>query len=771
MMFVFFSIHLYLLATYLIDDFFKSGDLCYDYYKKYDVAVYVANVTDDSIIEEMSKVKGTSEIETAHISYGYVKTKEGKLDTEVRTITKKFALPLEFEGKLPENSNEVALLKHWAKAYDVKIGDVITVEEDEYLQDEELIVTALFESSQFLRKMPFTYGISKITGNMISCEIFVNKNALNSNYVDDNYIMMKNNSFRGLSKFSKEYKNSCEKYIERIENRLDLLIDKNYYIEKWDEELGYILAETFSGIIKVVYEILVPILFLIAIMVLITTISRMIIEQKNDIGNMKANGFTNREISMIYYIYSTTSAIIGIILANVVATFFTERFVMKYIASVIAFKSESFMYDIRRISFTIFIPMAIIIFATHMCIKKILKKEIIEILNKKKTFATKTYSYEYLTIFKKIPIFIQMIINNALKDTKRCVGIILGIIGSVLLLVSGITITKNAYDGYNYQINNDICFDKIVFFNPASEAKNEIEKVLKDYNINYALCQYANLVLRNPKNKTNGFVLFVYDNKEDFSKLFRINTMSNENPNYNGLFIQESYKKYYNLKEKGYVKIRDLKGNFKNKRVSKYFYNYVESTAWAMIDKETYEDLFDTKSYMQAYIVDKNFQDFMHNKLLDIDGYLYCMDYKKDLTNGFYVQYNFLNILVGIFILTSIMLSFFIVLNFMKINIIERKTEFITLIINGFTIKEIRNYVLLDLIIMILVSNVFGIILGSIVGRIVLRSFTRDVLLFMNRTSYSAIFISIIINVIIYSIITRLSIKEIDKMDISDINK
>lgn len=770
MMFVFLSMHMYLLIGYMINDLHLSADNCFNNYKKYDVAVYIANGIDDSLKEDILGIDGTNKIETLHISYGYLEINNLKLDTEVRSLTTNMALPIDVKGRLPVNSNEIALLNHFAKVYNIKIGDEIVVKDNLYLQEEKFIVTALFESSQFLRKMESTYGISKTTGNIISCELFVNKNAFNTNYIDDNYILLKNNSLDNLSKFSNEYNNSCKKYIDKIDDSLDLLVNGNYYIEKWDEAVGYIIIDTFTHTSKTIHKTLVPVLFLVAVVVLIISISRMIIEKRNEIGIMKATGFTDKEIAMMFYIYSLSATIIGVILANIVATFLTERLAIMFTSTIVTLKIGSFMYDIKEILFTIFVPIIIIIITTHFCIKKTLDKDAIDILSEKKTTTTKIFFYEYLTLFKRMPIFIQMIINNMIKDMRRCAGIILGIVGSVMLLASGIVIDRNVYDGYDYQMKNDFIFDTMIYFKSVNNAKEEIEQVLKDHRINYALCQYSNLVLKDPNNKSDLFELFVYDNKDDFSKLFKFNTMNKQNHKYNGLFLQESYKNHFNLDEHGYVRLKDLNGNYKYIRTTQYFYNYVEATTFAAIDKETYENIMDIDSYMQTYIIDSRISDInkVYDELSDIDGYLYHMDYKKHTNEAFMSSYSFINIVVGIFILTSIVFSFLIVLNLMKVNIIERKYELITLLINGFTRKEIKNYVLADMILMIVIGNIIGMVLGLLVGAYVLENFNNELLFYMNKININAICISLIISIVICIIITKLSMKEIELLDIND---
>lgn len=767
MMLIFLSTHIFLVSSYLIEDIYISYDNCFDYCKKYDVAAFAINGIDD-IINDLKSIKGTEKVETSHISYGFINLKEGKLDTEIITLSNDFVLPFDIEGRLPHNQNELALLKHFAKYYDLKIGDRVKIENDEYLSEDEFIITALFETTQFSKKIVSTYGTSKITGNMIFCPAFVNKNALNSNYTKDNYVMLRNDKLRGLSRFSSEYKNICENYIDVIDDILDSEYNGNYVIDKWNEEWGYDIVNNYVLSTKSERKTLVPLLFFVAMAILISTILRMIVDQKNEIGIMKANGFTNREILTIFYCYSMSAVIIGIVLANIFATFVTEKLYLLYTSSYLTLKSSHPIFIPRLVFLSFIIQITLTYITTHLSIKSIIKKEILDILNDKKTTSIKIYAYESLNLFKKLPTFIKMIINNMLKDVRRCVGIIFGIAGSVMLLTCGIIINRNIYDGYQYQIKKDFIFDTVLFFNPATNAKDDIEKLLTDKKVDKALMQYSELVLKNPENNPNIFELYIYDDKDDFSKIFKLNTINNKKTKYNGVFIQDSYKKYFKLDERGYIKIRDFNGDYKFVRTNAYFYNYL-TTSIAIIDKDNYEDIFDAPSYMNAFLI--NTTNINRKKLFsdlnDIEGFLFYINYKELVRQAFDISYNFINCVVGTFVFTSILLSFLIVLNLMKVNLMERKSEFLILSINGFTKSEITKYILLDMVLMIAIGNIIGLILGSLTGTFILESLTSDKIAFMNRLSYSALIISLVISIVICTIITKMSIKEINEFKIS----
>ena len=254
-----------------------------------------------------------------------------------------------------------------------------------------------------------------------------------------------------------------------------MILDRN-------SNVGYSNLDSSSNIVAGVSRVFPVFFILIAALVCITTMTRMIDEERTQIGTLKALGYTDREIMGKYLIYSGSGAILGCALGIAAgSTIFPQ----------ILWKAYCIMLNIQpnvvlRFSFPLSLAVlltytAVMLFVTWWCCHKTLEENPAELIRPKAPEAGKQIFLEKLPFWKRISFLNKVAIRNIFRYRQRLAMMLIGIGGCTALLLTGFGLRDSISNVANYQFENVTKYDMSVYFReePSERQQDKFRKIVE----------------------------------------------------------------------------------------------------------------------------------------------------------------------------------------------------------------------------------------------------------------------------------------------------
>lgn len=329
------------------------------------------------------------------------------------------------EGNLPANSNEILVERKTSSIKGYNLNDKINI------QGNEFIVSGIVVNPLILHKVDET---SYIEGETLDNVIYLN----NLVYpINDIYITLSNrNLFESFSKnYEKLIKETKTEINEDINNVTVLSLYENfgiYSLHSYAEKVGKI------GIIFIIFFLLVTSL------VVFSTMTRLLDEERSQIACMKTLGYSNFAIISRYLLFIFFATLIGGIIAlgvgvgltNIIYSAFNMQYVMPAASKVVKF----YYY-----AFTLAIIMVSTIVVTFLTGLNILKSQPANLLTPKAPKAGKKVFIEYMPfIWNKLSFKYKSCLRNVLLFKSRFFMTVISIMGSTVLVLAGLSLLDNA---------------------------------------------------------------------------------------------------------------------------------------------------------------------------------------------------------------------------------------------------------------------------------------------------------------------------------------
>ena len=247
------------------------------------------------------------------------------------------------------------------------------------------------------------------------------------------------------------------------------LLDRN-------TNIGYGSLDSASDIVQGVSRVFPAFFLLVAALVCITTMTRMIDEERTQIGTLKALGYSNGAIISKYLIYAGSGAIVGCGLGVFVGsvafpTILWQAYkIMLYITDGIVLRFDYVLCSIVVLSYT-----AVMLFVTWYCCRRTLKEVPAELIRPKAPDAGKKILLERLPFWHRISFLNKVTIRNIFRYRQRLAMMMVGIGGCTALLVTGFGLRDSIVNVVDYQFQEVTQYDLQVYFAQGQTAGDQYQ--------------------------------------------------------------------------------------------------------------------------------------------------------------------------------------------------------------------------------------------------------------------------------------------------------
>lgn len=338
-------------------DMKKTADTYFDETKMMDIEVIsTLGLTDNDV----KKIQDMQDVEVAEGSYS--KDVLTRIDDEeyvlkVHTLSDKINCVKLQQGEMPKNETECVVEESFLKGTNKNIGDTITLESKDTitgpnLKNKEVKIVGTIRSPLYISR---ERGFTKLASGKINYYIYVPQSEITSKIYTEIYVKVK--GAEELDTFSDKYKDKIKEVKDSMflgtDSKNTTEIKPEFYILDRSQNTGYASYSQDSERIANIGEVFPVVFFVIAALISLTSMTRMVEEQRVQIGTLKALGYTKLKIASKYIIYAILATLLGGIIGMLIGFRILPEIIYNMYAMMYSMRDVVLEFNTRNSSYRI----------------------------------------------------------------------------------------------------------------------------------------------------------------------------------------------------------------------------------------------------------------------------------------------------------------------------------------------------------------------------------------------------------------------------------
>ncbi len=729
-----------------LDDYFDNTNM-------YDVYITSNYGVGDNIIEKLEK---NYDIEAGY-NFDAITTKEEEYATKIISYDKNsnMNIPKLIKGKMPKSDNEVVIDNDFRD--EIKIGDEITIDTP-LVNNKTLTVTGYVESPLYIST---ERDSTSLLSGMIDYYLYMPVENIISPIKTAAYINLKTEE----SRFSKDYEDLVKKAKKDI--RKDLKEEKvegqTWYVLDIKANAGFYQYDQDTERIDNVAKVFPLVFFVVAVLICLTTMTRMVEEERGQIGTLKSLGYNDSAIMFKYILYASLATIIGSMIGVIIGYRLLPDLCFEMYKAAYRIGDIKLSYYSSLTFQGMMIALLCTLGATIYTCRKTLKEVPANLLRQVAPSPGKRVLLERINgIWKRLSFSYKVTLRNVFRYKKRFLMTIIGIAGCTGLILAGFglkdciekMVPKQYEEVFNYQATISL----------NEEATDETIKKIKENNKITDILRAQEETITIDNKDTNQSVTLIIPEKDPTGFINLQDRKTKEEYDLNdGLIITE---KIANLLEVEEGDILEFTGtNSYKEKISHITENYLFHYAYlpnSAYENDTYNSvLIKTKEMTEGK------EKKLANELKQIPG-ISSISFTSSTRHVFDdTMENFAYVSL-ILIISAGALAFVVLYNLSSVNISERKRELATIKVLGFYDKEVYQYINRENTILTIIGILVGLGVGNILTVYILKTCEVDTFMFDPTIALSSYLYAILITAafaILVNIILYFSLKKIDMIE------
>lgn len=524
-----------------------------------------------------------------------------------------------------------------------------------------------------------------------------------------------------------------EKELEEAEQELSEMKAPEIYVQDREDNIGFGSFESNADIVDSIAKIFPVFFFLIAALVCSTTMTRMIDEERTQIGALRALGYTSGKIMFKYMVYSGSAAVIGCVLGFFAGSKYFPYFIWIAYGMMFGFAPIEFYFNWQLAIISLAVSLICSSGTTYYACRGQLSHMPAEILRPKAPKSGKRILLERVRpIWSRLSFLHKVTARNIFRYKKRMVMMILGIGGCTSLVVAGFGINDSIAGIADHQYSMIERYDMTVAFSEEIDesTRNEFETKYEDYLDNIAVLQQTSVNAEGGDVIKSCSLMVTGDSSISKAVNFTEDEKELEYPERGEALINNKLADMLGLEDGDEIKINYDDTETVTLKVSGIYKNYVSN--YVYINSDTYEkDMGKEYEPSMMFVTFKEGTDVRHmNELVnDFDGVM-GIGLNEDVRNRVDDMMVSLNYIIILVIGCAGALAFIVLFNLGNINITEREREIATIEVLGFYPRETGAYVFRENFILVIMGIIVGLPAGFALHRFIMSHIVIDAVAF-----------------------------------------
>lgn len=581
---------------------------------------------------------------------------------------------------------------------------------------------------------------------------------------------------KNQEKAQKEF-TKAEKKIRDAEDEIADIDEVTWYVLDRNSNVGYASFYANADKVASIAKVFPVFFFLIAALVVLTTMTRMVEEERTEIGVIKALGYNNVTIASKYLIYAALAGVSGAVTGLLAGTHLFPTVIWNAYGIMYVFPELICLMDPMICIGTSAVLVVGVLGATlYACIGTLRDKPAILMLPKAPKPGKRVF-LEYIgPLWRHMKFTYKVTARNLLRYKKRFFMTILGVAGCTALLVTGFGLRDSIGDIVEVQYGTLQKYDLQV--QTDEEWNSEEDSVLADYlNDTSGNDGYMRM-------HESGAELYFGDGDgditltvpEDTERMEEFRTLrdrkSGEKVNFdsNSVLLTEKIASRLDISAGDTITVKNSDDKKAEFTVTGVVENYISSLVF--VGKDAYIDAFgeepeylclDIKSHAKT----AKERDALSEELLN-DSSITSMQFSADRRETFSNMLNKIDYIVVVLIICAGMLAFIVLYDLTNINVSEREKEIATIKVLGFYDREVSAYIYRETVVLSILGTLLGLVLGIFLHAFVIRTAEMDSFMF-GRQIYPISFLLAAVITMLFSMIVNLVMgRKMRKIDMAE---
>ena len=505
-----------------------------------------------------------------------------------------------------------------------------------------------------------------------------------------------------------------DKIAEARQEVADIDMTKWYVQDRYSLS-GYTNVDSDTSCIESLSTVFTIVFFVVAILISLTTVTRMVEEERGLIGTYKALGFTDSEIRRKYMVYAFGASVLGAVLGDVGGFVILPEilfvfFRVMYVLPTYMLKFNLFKGTLAGILFILGIAGA-----AFVACESELKHVPAQLMRPKAPKEGSRVFLEYIKpLWKRMSFLNKVTARNLFRYKKRMIMTVFGIMGCTALLLFGLAI-KDSVDALMPLQYEDVYGYDLLAVTSADDNKKLVSYMEDSEEVaEYLNIQVESVKLKNADKESEKVQIMILPNGADISSYI---TLTNENMEPiavgdKGIYLTENASRILDLGVGDTAYIQKLDLTQEEVQITSLVKNYLGNSIY--MSQSAYEEVFGEyePNGVLANLSDSCIDQIGFSEKLAEEDWILSSVSTEDLKATFSQAFTLINLVVYVVLVLAACLAFVVLFTLASINISERERELATIKVLGFFDKEVHSYVNKETIIL----TIMGILIGLPVG-------------------------------------------------------
>lgn len=520
-----------------------------------------------------------------------------------------------------------------------------------------------------------------------------------------------------------------------------------------------------------------PVLFfLVAALISLTSMTRMVEEQRTSIGTMKALGYSKGAIASKYIGYALLAtaggSVIGVLIGEKILPYiivYAYGILYQHLPKILV------PYDWGYAAMASGAAVFCTLFATVMaCYKELEAQPAVLMRPPAPKNGRRVFLERIGVVWRHLNFTWKSTIRNLMRYKKRFFMTIFGIGGCMALMLVGFGLKDSCYEIAKLQFAEIQFYDGSIYLEEdiTEEQQDELEAALKSEEqiSRYMKANMQNITLVNGKKECAAYEC-VFGSVEDipwFVDFHDRRSKERYELTDDGGIISEKTAKLLDVKQGDTIEIKDEEKGNKQVKVTQICENYMGH--YIYFTPACYEEVYGEEPEYNSILFEVEDSDVnadlekIGRNLLKQDGAL-SVSYTHDIEKQLDDMLRSLNLVIVVLIISAGMLAFVVLYNLNTVNIAERKRELATLKVLGFYNMEVAEYVYRENILLTFFGAVVGAVLGRFLHLFIIETVEVDSAMFGRNINMPSYIYSLILTVTFSMLINGVMYFKLKKID------
>ncbi len=558
--------------------------------------------------------------------------------------------------------------------------------------------------------------------------------------------------------------------IDEAQEKISEIEPASFYALSRKTNVGYVCFENDSQIVQGISAVFPLFFLLVAALVCTTTMTRMVDEQRTEIGTLKALGYSRGAVMSKYLFYSGSAAAIGALIGYFGGCYLFPKVIWMAYDMMYGFASIPYVLDPLMGALAFAAALACSMGATFFSCNLELAEVPAELIRPKAPKAGKRVLMERVGfIWRRLSFLRKVMVRNVFRYKKRLLMMVTGIGGCAALLVTGFGINDSIANLANDQFGRIMQYDLSVNFSEERTQEDQAAFVNElGGDVQQLLFLYQGSVDVAYGDQTRSATLMLTDGDLEGLMDLHAGEVPVSFPDVGQCVISRGLMEKCGFETGDTITIYDSDMQRMTLQVSGIFENYIDDYVIARSDAPLGQwseipgvnsALINVSEGMEPHALAAQI-----SEMEEVSNVTISADTRSRFDNMMFS----LNYIVILVVICAAALAFIVLYNLTNINITERIREIATVKVLGFTLKETASYALSENVVLSAVGALVGLPLGKALHSFVMAQIRVDMVIFDVRVTPLSYAISFGLTLGFALLVNLVMLRKIDRINMAE---